>query len=190
MSSAMDTFREKVLARGASSIKGIGRTFRIYDDDGNKSLNFEEFYEGIKDYGLGGSVSQDEAKELFNEFDKDGSGSLSFDEFLTGLRGNLNGSRLKVVKEAFKRADRSGDGVFDMKDLKRVYKVTEHPKYKNGEWDEARVFKEFLNTFEPEEDKRDGKVTEEEFINYYAGVSANIDHDAYFDLMIRNAWKV
>ena len=78
--------------------------------------------------------------------------SLSF-------QGNLNGSRLKVVKEAFKRADRSGDGVFDMKDLKRVYKVTEHPKYKNGEWDEARVFKEFLNTFEPEEDKRDGKVS-------------------------------
>ena len=43
-----------------------------------------------------------------------------FDSF---LQGNLNESRLKAVKNAFKKADRSGDGVFDVKDLKRVYKV-------------------------------------------------------------------
>lgn len=185
---SMEEFRKKVLERGASSIKGIGRTFRIYDDDGNKSLNLEEFVEGINDYGL--EFDADKCKELFNAFDKDNSGQLSFDEFLIGLRGNLNDSRLKVVKEAFKKADRSGDGIFDSKDMKRVYKVTEHPKYKNGEWDEQQVFTEFLKSFEPDESKRDGKVTEEEFINYYAGVSANIDNDAYFNLMIRNAWKI
>lgn len=184
----MDEFRAKVLERGASSIKGIGRTFRIYDDDGNKSLSFEEFFEGITDYQL--DFSKEKSQELFNSFDKDGSGSVSFNEFLLGLRGNMNESRLKVVKEAFKKADRSGDGILDAKDLKRVYKVTEHPKYKNGEWDESQVFTEFLKSFEPDEAKRDGKVTEEEFINYYAGVSANIDNDAYFNLMVRNAWKI
>lgn len=186
---SMDEFRAKVLERGASSIKGIGRTFRIYDDDGNKSLNLEEFCEGVKDYGLK-DFNADKCSELFKTFDKDGSGSLSFDEFLIGLRGNLNDGRMKIVKEAFKRADRSGDGVFDAKDMKRVYKVTEHPKYKNGEWDENQVFTDFLKSFEPDESKRDGKVTEEEFINYYAGVSANIDNDAYFNLMLRNAWKI
>jgi len=184
----MDEFRENVLKRGAHSIKGIGRTFRIYDDDGSKSLSLEEFLEGIRDYGL--VYSDEKAKDLFKTFDKDGSGTISFDEFLVGLRGNLSGPRLQVVKDAFKKADKSGDGVFDAKDLKRVYKVSEHPKYQNGEWDEVKVFQEFLKTFEPDESKRDGKVTEEEFINYYAGVSANIDNDAYFNLMIRNAWKI
>ena len=74
-------------------------------------------------------------------------------------------NRLKVVQEAFKKADRTGDGILDAKDLKRIYKVTEHPKYKNGEWDENRVFQEFLNSFEPDEKQRDGKVCHLYFSN-------------------------
>lgn len=34
------------------------------------------------------------------------------------------------------------------------------------------------------------QVTKEEFMNYYAGVSASIDTDVYFIVMMRNAWKL
>ena len=65
----------------------IFRTFRIYDDDGSKGLNLEEFMEGVKDYGL--DFSADDTKALFQTFDKDGSGTLSFDEFLISLRVSI-----------------------------------------------------------------------------------------------------
>jgi Ca2+-binding EF-hand superfamily protein len=47
--------------------------------------------------------------------------------------------------------------------------------------------KEFLNNFDLD---KDGKLTLEEFEKYYAGVSASIDSDAYFSLMMFNAWKL
>lgn len=38
--------------------------------------------------------------------------------------------------------------------------------------------------------KSDGLVTLDEFIEYYTNISANIDNDAYFDLMMSNAWNL
>lgn len=38
--------------------------------------------------------------------------------------------------------------------------------------------------------KRDQIVTIEEFEDYYKDMSASIDSDDYFELMIRNAWHI
>jgi hypothetical protein len=38
--------------------------------------------------------------------------------------------------------------------------------------------------------QRDRRVTPDEFIEYYNNVSASIDRDDYFELMMINAWKL
>lgn len=183
----VEKLRLQCLARGANGIKGIGRTFKIMDDDGSRSLDMNEFKKGLHDYGV--EVTKEETQQMFNHFDKDGSGTIDFDEFLVQLRPPMSKNRQKLIRMAFTKLDKTQDGEVTKDDLRGVYNATQHKKYKSGEMTEDQVFDEFLATFETPGDA-DGVVTWEEFLNYYCGVSASIDTDVYFDVMMRNAWKL
>jgi len=101
----------------------------------------------------------------------------------------MSQSRQNIVMQAFRKLDKTGDGIIKVEDMEGVYNVQKHPKYVSGEMSKEDIFKEFLKTFEMSEHP-DGIVTRDEFLNYYAGLSASIDTDIYFDLMMRNSWKL
>uniref|UniRef100_A0A1B0G0F6 EF-hand domain-containing protein n=1 Tax=Glossina morsitans morsitans TaxID=37546 RepID=A0A1B0G0F6_GLOMM len=180
------------LTRGARGIVGLGsncRVFRIMDDDGSKTLNEEEFSDGIKEYGLN-ELTEEEIKDLFSSFDEDGSGTIDMTEFLLKLRPPLPQCRLDIIDQAFMKMDKNQDNFITVDDLKNVYSVREHPKYQSGEKTEDELLTEFLNNFEGNRGNNDGTITKEEFVNYYATISASIDNNMYFDLMMRRAFAL
>lgn len=63
-----------------------------------------------------------------------------------------------------------------------------HPKFKSGEMSEAQILNEFLSSFGDVD--KNGKVSRSEWNDYYAAVSASVDNDEHFILIMKNAWKL
>ena len=111
--------------------------------------------------------------------------------------GPMNQRREALVKKAFKVMDLDGSGSLDMNDIRPRYNAKKHPDVMSGKRTEDEILLEFLNTFEvaysikhPEANSRDRNVNLDEWIEYYQNISASIDNDDYFDLMMTNTWNL
>jgi Ca2+-binding EF-hand superfamily protein len=182
----LEKVKQMILSRGANSIRGLGRAFRIMDDAGDGKLDQADFKYGLKDYGV--HLSDEEFKLVMTAFDRDGDGYVGFTEFLTALRGELNDRRRTMVGMAYDVLDKDGSGLVTLEDIKMAYDATSDPRVAAGEVSEDAVLREFMSQWDTL--KADGIVTREEFEEYYGDISASIDDDDYFELMIRNAWHI
>lgn len=189
----LDKFRTRLSARGARGIIGIARQFKIMDDDNSGELSFEEFKKGCRDFRL--ELSDQDITLIYRAFDRDRSGSINYDELLRGIRGPMNGFRRGLIGQVWKKLDRDGSGVVDINDVKGVYDPSRHPDVRSGKKTQDEVLNEFLETFEmhhniSDRSLMDHRVTREEFEEYYNNVSASVDDDQYFELMLSNAWQL
>ena len=48
----MADIKAALLRRGSMAIRGIGRVFRILDDNRNRQVDLRELLDGLKDFGI------------------------------------------------------------------------------------------------------------------------------------------
>lgn len=184
---SVEEFRERIVAKGGvDGVVRLKRLLTVMDTSGDGVLSRKEFKFGLADFGL--DFSEEEFFALWNYFDRDHSGFIDWNEFLTGLRGRMNERRQNVVAQAFQKLDRTGDGVVRVDDLRGVYDVSHHPAIKSGSKTPEQVLAAFLSQWES--GRSDGKVTFEEWCQYYDDISATISSDEAFEAMMRSAWRL
>jgi calcyphosin len=97
--------------------------------------------------------------------------------------------RILIIKEAFSKLDTSHDGRVTMDEIERLYDPSHHPEVLAGRLRPRDALLELLRVFE-DPTTRDGVLTWHEFLAYYKDLSAGIEDDDTFELMIRNAWHI
>ena len=80
--------KAKIIERSANGIRGISKIFKAMDENGNKTLDIDDFRWGLKDYGI--AISKEEATQVMQHFDRNGDGCVDFNEFLRALKVKIN----------------------------------------------------------------------------------------------------
>jgi len=60
----------------------------------------------------------------------------------------MSKTRLDMIDKAFKKMDKTGDGVITVEDLKLAYSVQHHPQFLSGEKTADQLLKKFLDVFQ------------------------------------------
>jgi Ca2+-binding EF-hand superfamily protein/biotin operon repressor len=177
---------------GVSSLKSLGLQFRLLDSDNGGTLNRSELELGLDKFmrGFGVHLAKAEVEELFKLFDVDNSGTITYDEFLKGIRGTMGPERVELVKLAFAQLDQRGKGYVTLEDIAHIYDVSGNPLVKAGKLSKVDAVKAFMSQWHLAHKKHTDDVTLDDFLEYYDWISASIDRDDYFELMIRNAWHI
>ena len=182
----INNLRKELVQR--SHINGyiaLERTFRRACGR-TKTLPLCDFIRVIKELGL--CMTDTESRVLFDYFDVKGMGLLDYREFIAGIRPRLSKSRLDLVVTAFKYLDREGAGIIDASLVISAYDPSGHPDVFLGVKTPEEVMEEWLSTFDVGGTVV-GRVTEQEFITYYANIGASIGNEEYFELMLIHAWR-
>lgn len=182
----LDKIKKELLRRGLHGIRGLGIVFRRIDSTKSKSLDRQEFEWGLRENGH--ILSPLDLDRLFKYFDKNLDGSISYDEFLKALRGDLNEFRKRVIESAYKKLDHTENGKVTIEDLRAAYDTSAHPDFRSGKKTRDQILNDFLAQWDTI--KRDGIVTFDEFLEYYKDLSASVERDDVFELIIRNAWHL
>jgi len=181
-------FIDTVMKRSGGGVLGLGRNFRIIDVDRSGSLSFNEFKVALQKFQIG--MTPDEMRILFDFYDRDKGGTIDFNEFMRGLRSKLSPQRKELAIQAFHIMDTDKSGEITFEDLKGTYDVSKHPKVISKEWTAEQAIKEFLKVFEGDSPDINAVITKQEWLDYYAGVSANIDEDDAFGMIMAQNWGV
>lgn len=121
--------------RGTETIADLGKAFRISDDDGSRALDTSEFRKALAERGV--DLYDDEFRAITRFFDRNGDGLIDYDEFLYGIRvefviairfllcccscpyisvqGEMNDTRKRAVDEAYRKLDKTGNGVVELR---------------------------------------------------------------------------
>ena len=189
-SDPIESIRLLCLQRGAEGILELGKAFRQLDLNRSGHLTLDQFKNGLNHTGFECFQLNDEhLDKLFLKFDLDRNGSIKYEELIREIRPPMNENRLNTIMKAFEKLDKTNDGVITIDLMRNSYDVRSHPEYQNGDKSEDEVINSFLKKFE-EGGSILGQIKRDEFVDYYSGVSASIDDDTYFELVLRQAWKL
>jgi len=189
----LESLRKKIVQRaGCDAISAFAKRFNIMSDIDIKDgkISSYELHAGLKQVGL--DFGKMDCERLLEMVDTNKNGFVCYTEFLVALRGKINQRRLSLIDQAFLQLGPSPhpetkQQVVSIKTMANRYDASFHPDVINGKKSADQAKLDFVSMYD---ENGDGYITVDEFRHYFKNMSACIDTDDQFELIIMNAWHM
>lgn len=84
--------------------------------------------------------------------------------------------------------DKDGSGAVTLSDIAGIYDVSMNPDFLEGKKTREEILTDFLANFEGAKGNRDGRISKQEWADYYTDLSMSVPSDEYFVRMMESTW--
>ena len=193
--SPIDIFRTAIKKRGIRGIMAMRRAFMIADENDSKTLSLPEFIKFCHDYRM--PITGKEINILFEEFDTNKKGQINYEEFISAFTGDMCERRKRLITILFETFDKNRKGFVDLDDIRNAYNPINHPDVLSGKRTEDEVLAEFLDNLQyhfsllkSDKEQENNKINFEEFLEFFNYISAGIEDDEYFEIVIKGGFNL
>jgi len=144
--SMLNDLREKFVKWGVRSFVFLNKQFKIFDENHDGTLTFDQFTRSLKDYCI--SLPEEEVKVLFNYFDLSRKGKMVVDKFMNQFITPLSKEREELVIAVYRHLSQNYNGNLHINNLKQLFSTRGHPDVRTGLKTEDEVLGEFIETFD------------------------------------------
>ena len=154
-------------------------------------ISIEDLSVAIQELHL--NISYDEMHEFFTNLDVEKTGRIPTNDVIKVIKGILNDKRKSYINTIFSQIDTDKKGVIKVNDFKILFNARNHPDVLEGKKTEQEIYNQFCYTIDAYvriNNILNNKLNNEQFIDYYSGISPSIKTDEEFKNILVKVWNI
>ena len=187
----VEKLKEKIHINNGMIFYTFVKNLKTNEEILSQSVSIDELSLSIQQLNL--NISSNDIYEFFNYLDVEKIGRVSTNVILNVLKGELNDRRKIYLNKVFKILDSEKKGEISINKLKNIFDAKNHPDVLNNNKSENELYNQFcytLDIFIRCSNILNYRINNEQFIEYYSGVSPSIKDDDYFEQILNNIWDM
>ena len=154
-------------------------------------ISIEDLSVAIQELHL--NISYDEMHEFFTNLDVEKTGRIPTNDVIKVIKGILNDKRKSYINTIFSQIDTDKKGVIKVNYFKILFNARNHPDVLEGKKTEQEIYNQFCYTIDAYvriNNILNNKLNNEQFIDYYSGISPSIKTDEEFKNILVKVWNI
>ena len=164
---------------------------KINEEPTSQKVSLEDLSVTIQELHL--NISSSEIHDFYNYLDSEKTGRIPTDNILNIIKGSISDKRKAILNEIYSYIDTEKKGEISLNNLKNIYNVKNHPDVLNGIKTEQEIYNQFCYTIDVYIRVNrilTNSITNEQFIDYYSGISPSIKKDEDFQNILEKVWNI